>query len=137
MKLNISSINPLAKGSLMVAPLDQVNYVYKCHHLSRDIVVATFNVISCLDSEIYRDINTFLCLSPQTPEGMFRGKLNFKPSSHSPTKWSNTLKQFVCELPKSCMCVFDYFVGLTLKGLKTTILTVLFKLLSTLVTKVQ
>ena len=130
-------MNPLAKGSLMVAPLDQVNYVYKCHHLSRDIVVATFNVISCLDSEIYGDINTFLCLSPQTPEGMFRGKLNFKPSSHSPTKWSNTLKQFVCELPKSCMCVFDYFVGLTLKGLKTTILTVLFKLLSTLVTKVQ
>ena len=30
------------------------------------------------------------------------------------TKWSNTLKQFVGNLP---FCVFDHFVGLVLKGL--------------------
>ena len=31
------------------------------------------------------------------------------PLSANPTKWSNTLKKFV-------LSVFDYFVGLTLKG---------------------
>ena len=34
------------------------------------------------------------------------------------TKWSNTLKQFVGNLPTNCLSVFDYFVRLTLKGLK-------------------
>ena len=37
--------------------------------------------------------------------------------SASPTKWSNTLKQFVGKLPTTCLSVFDHFVGLTLKGL--------------------
>ena len=33
------------------------------------------------------------------------------------TKWSNTLKQFVGKkLPTNCLSVFDYFVGLALKG---------------------
>ena len=34
------------------------------------------------------------------------------------TKWSNALKQFVGKLPTSCLSVFDYFVGLALKGLR-------------------
>ena len=33
------------------------------------------------------------------------------------TKWSNTLKQFVVKLPTNWLSVFDYFVGLALKGL--------------------
>ena len=33
------------------------------------------------------------------------------------TKWSNTLKQFVGNLPTNCLSVFDHFVGLALKGL--------------------
>ena len=33
------------------------------------------------------------------------------------TKWSNTHKQFVGELPTNCLSVFDYFVGFALKGL--------------------
>ena len=33
------------------------------------------------------------------------------------TKWSNTLKQFVGNLPTNCLSVFDNFVGLALKGL--------------------
>ena len=33
------------------------------------------------------------------------------------TKWSDTLKQFVGNLPTNCLSVFDYFVGLALKGL--------------------
>ena len=42
----------------------------------------------------------------------------FNPLSANPTKWSNTLKQFGGNLPTNCLSVFDYFVGLTLKGLK-------------------
>ena len=40
------------------------------------------------------------------------------PLSASPTKWSNTLKQFVGNLPTNCLSVFDHFVILALKGLK-------------------
>ena len=39
--------------------------------------------------------------------------------SANPTKWSNTLKQFVCHLPTNCLNVFDHFLGLALKGLIT------------------
>ena len=34
-------------------------------------------------------------------------------------KWSNTLKEFVGNLPKNCLSVFDHFVGLVLKGLRS------------------
>ena len=43
--------------------------------------------------------------------------MNFNPLSANPTKWSNTLKQFVGNLPTYCLSVFDHFVGLALKGL--------------------
>ena len=36
----------------------------------------------------------------------------------NPTKWSNTLKQFVRNLPTNYLSVFDYFVRLALKELK-------------------
>ena len=39
------------------------------------------------------------------------------PLSANPTKWSNTLTQFVGNLPSNCLSVFDHFVGLALKGL--------------------
>ena len=39
------------------------------------------------------------------------------PFSANFTKWSNTLKQFVRNLPTNCLSVFDQFVGLALKGL--------------------
>ena len=39
-----------------------------------------------------------------------------KPLSGNPTKWLITLKQFVSSLQKSSLSVFDYFVGLALKG---------------------
>ena len=41
----------------------------------------------------------------------------FNPLSANPTKWSNTLKQFVGSLPTNCLSVFDHFVGLALEGL--------------------
>ena len=39
------------------------------------------------------------------------------PLSANPTKWSNILKQFAGNLLMNCLSVFDYFVGLALKGL--------------------
>ena len=41
----------------------------------------------------------------------------FNPLSAKITKWSNTLKQFVGNMPTNCLSVFDYFVKLALKGL--------------------
>ena len=37
--------------------------------------------------------------------------------SANPTKWSNTLKQFVGKLPTNCLSVFDHFGKLVLKEL--------------------
>ena len=45
--------------------------------------------------------------------------IDINPLSASPTIWSNTLKQFVCNLSTNCLSVFDHFVGLALKGLST------------------
>ena len=42
----------------------------------------------------------------------------FNPLSANPTKWSNTLKQFVGNLPTNYLSVFDHFVTLALKWLK-------------------
>ena len=42
---------------------------------------------------------------------------NFNCLSSNPTKWSNTLKQVVGNLPTNCLSVFDHFVGLVRKGL--------------------
>ena len=43
---------------------------------------------------------------------------DLNPLSANPTKWSNTLKQFVGKFPTNCVSVFDHFVKLALKGLK-------------------
>ena len=43
------------------------------------------------------------------------------PLSANPTKWSNTLKQFVSNLPTNCLSVSDHFVGLALNGLTLAI----------------
>ena len=45
------------------------------------------------------------------------GMLNLNPLSAIPTKWSNTLKQFVGSLPTNCLSVFDHFLKLAFKGL--------------------
>ena len=44
------------------------------------------------------------------------GSIN--PLSANPTKWSNTLKQFVGKLSTNFLSVFDHFDGLAIKGLK-------------------
>ena len=45
--------------------------------------------------------------------------MQFKPLSANPTKWSNTLKQFVWNLPTNCQSVFDHSMALVLKGLNS------------------
>ena len=47
-------------------------------------------------------------------------EFQLNPLSASFTKWSNTIKQFVGNLPTNCLSVFDHFVGLALKGLTKT-----------------
>ena len=44
------------------------------------------------------------------------------PLSANLTKWSNTLKQFVGNLPRNCLSVFDHFVGFALKGIITELI---------------
>ena len=44
--------------------------------------------------------------------------INLNPLSANPTKWSNTLKQFVVNLPTNFLSVFDHFVKLALKELR-------------------
>ena len=51
-------------------------------------------------------------------EASYSMSIRFNPLSANPTKWSNTLKQFVGNLPTNCLSVFDHFVKLALKGLK-------------------
>ena len=45
---------------------------------------------------------------------------NINSLSANPTKWPNTVKQFVWNLPTNCLSVFDHFVGLALKWLTFT-----------------
>ena len=35
----------------------------------------------------------------------------FNPLSANPIKWSNTLKQFIGNLPTNCLSVFDHFIN--------------------------
>ena len=39
------------------------------------------------------------------------------PLSAKLTKWTNTLKQFVGNLPTNCLSLFGHVMGLALKGL--------------------
>ena len=48
---------------------------------------------------------------------LLASKDNVNPLSANPKKWSNTLKQFVGNLPTNCLTVFDHFVNLTFKSL--------------------
>ena len=50
-------------------------------------------------------------------QGTIKMRLFLNLLSTNPTKWSNTLKQFVGKLPTNCFIVFDHFVGLAPKGL--------------------
>ena len=47
---------------------------------------------------------------------MLTGNSKLNLLSANPTKWPNTLTQFVGNLPTNCLGVFDHFVGLAVKN---------------------
>ena len=48
---------------------------------------------------------------------LFHSFWHINPLNANPTKWSNTLNQFVGNLPTNCLRMFDHFVNLAFKGL--------------------
>ena len=70
-----------------------------------------------------RDRNSLVDILNQRLEGNSvihsdKCKAYLNPLSANPTKWSNTLKQLVGNLPTNCLSVFDHFVNLALQGLR-------------------
>ena len=58
------------------------------------------------------------CVSEKTPTYTSFTQCDvFNPLSAKLTKWQNTLKQFVGNLPTKCLSVFGHFTGLAIKGL--------------------
>ena len=47
------------------------------------------------------------------------GLENLNPLSANPTKWPNTLKQFVGKLPTNCLSLFGHFCEIGAKGLSS------------------
>ena len=47
---------------------------------------------------------------------------SMNPLSANPAKCSNTIKQLVGKLPTNCLSVLDHVVGLTIKGLKLSLI---------------
>ena len=43
------------------------------------------------------------------------------PLSVNPTKWSNTLKQYLGKLPTNCLSLFDHFLGLVFQRLMSVL----------------
>ena len=62
-----------------------------------------------------------LVTDEQTDESDFIGHYPINPLNANPTKWSNTLKQFVGNLPTNCLSVFDHYVNLAFKGLTSSV----------------
>ena len=73
----------------------------------KKITLATV-IITIVNIIITKIIKKFL--------GAFK-QIVFNPLSVNPTKWWNTLKQFVGNFPRNCLSVFDHFVILALKEL--------------------
>ena len=53
--------------------------------------------------------------------GLHFASYRINPVSTNPTKWSNTLKQFVGRLPTNCLSVLDHFAGLAFNGLNGSV----------------
>ena len=68
----------------------------------------TLNRVTKTKKESKRQNVSFLCIDCN---------ISLNLLSANPTKWSNTFKQFVGNLPTNCLSVFDRFLKLALKGL--------------------
>ena len=73
--------------------------------------------------EARRDFNKLQLLHKNLSEGYNKIIATVSYSlSVNPIKWSNTLKQFVVNLPANFLSVFDHFVALALKGSVATMI---------------
>ena len=86
--------------------------------LSKKILYQYFNAFFALPGTasplktFYTSLNgTKIYKPPEITDTLF-----INPFSTNFTKCSNTLKQFIVNLPTNCLSVFDHFVGLTLVG---------------------
>ena len=71
-----------------------------------------------------RQTSDFRVLSIHVRNSKIIFSIVINPLRANPTNWSNTLKQFVGNLPTNCLSVLDYFVKLALKGLRCTLKSV-------------
>ena len=93
--------------------------VKACNFIKKETLTQVF---SCEFGEIFK--NTFfieylwwLLLYDTLSISFFIPSVKVNHLSANPTKWSNTLKQFVGKFPTNFLSVFDHFVGLALIGL--------------------
>ena len=93
--------------------------VKACNFIKKETLTQVF---SCEFGEIFK--NTFfieylwwLLLYDTLSISFFITSVKVNHLSANPTKWSNTLKQFVGKFPTNFLSVFDHFVGLALIGL--------------------
>ena len=75
----------------------------------------------CRDEYILFIIHTNV-ISPK--KNLNNTKVHLNPLKGNPTKWSNTLKQFVGRLPTNCLNVLDHFIVLAFKGLRQKVLLI-------------
>ena len=71
--------------------------------------------MGCVDVSFLWSINIYT----STIEGQYSAQRRINPLSANPEKWSDTLKQIVGNSPTICLSVFDHFMNLALKGLRT------------------
>ena len=76
-------------------------------------LIKCFQVLSCGICKILRTPNLKNICERLLINTYFGNLIN--PLSTNPTKWSNTLKQFVRIFPTNCLSVFDHFVKLAIK----------------------
>ena len=93
-------------------------------YLKYTLILCILDRITCFVNKFFPKICWFLptIFTKSGLKGFFMQKLNFlwqlNLLNANPTKWSNTLKQFVGKLPTNCLSMYDHYVSLTLKGLK-------------------
>ena len=81
-------------------------------------------MFSCSDVKMvfcFAIINSVVAITLKTinnARAEFFGKHILNHLSTNFSKWSNTLKQFVGNLPTNCLSVFGHLVGLAFKWLK-------------------
>ena len=91
-------VNYTLKAVLIPPPFPQLIFKKENYNTNTDFILLTCFVFHMIQMKI-TNFDTF------------------NPLSANPTKWLNTLKQFIGNLPTNCLSVFDHFVGLALKGL--------------------